>query len=153
MKQLTLFKNTKPKAHGGTLNPSKRKQQRPLATQKPIHLVLKCHKEMSLFKEFETVKYYINRYTWKFHIQVYHLSIQQDHIHLLIKIEDRNSYNKFIKSLTGMLARLYGKGLWKLSPFTRVVSWGRDYKSVKRYVDLNEDEIWGVKPYQVRHQK
>ena len=151
MQQLQLFKNEDLKFHGGQINQGKRKTRRPLATKQPIHLVLKCSKEFNIFREFEQVKYYINKYAWKFHIRVYNLSIQKDHIHFLIKIEDRDSYKKMIRSLTGILARKYGRGIWKLSPFTRVLSWGKEYKTVQRYLEQNEDEIWGVKAYKKRN--
>ena len=105
---------------------------------------------MSLFREFENVKYYMNKYSWKFHIRVYNLSVQKDHIHFLIKIEDRESYKKFTRALTGILARKYGKGLWALSPFTRVLGWGIDYKTTNQYIMQNEDEVWGLKPYKNR---
>ena len=150
MKQMTLFKNEQPTFHGGQINHGRRKARRPLATKRPLHLVLKCHKDLSLFSKFDEVKYLINKYSFKFHIKIYSLSVQQDHIHFLIKIENRESYKKFSRSLTGVLARKFGKGIWNLSPFTRVVSWGRDYENTKKYISQNEDEIWGVRPYTAR---
>jgi len=153
MKQLQLFKDEQLKFHGGQVNQGQRKGLRPLATRKPIHLVLKCNKSFCLFEELNEIKYYINKYSWKFCIRIYNLSVQHDHIHFLIKIEDRESYIKFNRSLTGILARKYGKGLWQLSPFTRVLNWGAEYETVKQYINQNEDEVWGVKPYKPRSQK
>ena len=150
MQQLPLFKNNDLKFHGGNINKGQRKIRRPLSSRHPIHLVLKANKQLNLFEEFEQIKYLINKYSWKFHIKVYDLSIQKDHIHLLIKIEERESYMKFNRSLCGVLARQYGKGIWKLTPFTRVMSWGKDFQAVKKYIQKNEDEIWGVKPYEKR---
>lgn len=150
MRQLNLFKNEQLQFHGGKINQGKRKKRRPLATKKPIHLVLKCEKNLSLFDEFSEVKYYINKYSFKFHIRIYHLSIQHDHIHFLIKIDDREFYKKFTRSLTGILARKYGKGIWQLSPFTRVLNWGKEYEMTKKYISQNEDEVWGVKHYTPR---
>ena len=153
MKQLQLFKNDQLKFHGGQVYSGKRKTKRPLATKNPIHLVLKCNKSISLFHEFCEVKYYINKYSFKFHIKIYNLSVQRDHIHFLLKIENRESYMKFTRFLTGVLARKYGKDLWQLTPFTRVLSWGKDYEATKKYISQNEDEVWGVKPYKHRQQR
>lgn len=153
MRQLQLFKDETPKSHGGIVNLGKRKTRRPLATRKALHLVLKSSQTVCLFSELNEVKYYINKYSFQFHIRIYHLSVQKDHIHLLMRIENRESYKKFTRSLTGILARKYGKGLWMLSPFTRVLNWGRDFESTRNYISQNEAEVWGVKPYKSRKTK
>ncbi len=153
MKQLQLFKEDQLKLHGGQINQGRRKLRRPLSTKQPIHLVLKCDKSTGLFRELNQVKYYINKYSWKFCIRIYSLSVQHDHIHFLIKIDDRESYVKFNRALTGILARKYGKGIWQLSPFTRVLNWGKEYETVKRYIRQNEDEVWGIIPYVQRQQR
>lgn len=153
MRQLPLFKDETLKSHGGIVNLGKRKTRRPLATRKALHLVLKSSQTVCLFSELSEVKYYINRYSFQFHIRIYHLSVQKDHIHILMKIVNRDSYKKFTRALTGILARKYGKGLWKLSPFTRVLDWGQDFERTKNYISQNEAEVWGVRPYKPRKNK
>ena len=69
---------------------------------------------------------------------------------MVIRINNPQSYKKFIRSLTAALARQLGKGMWKLIPFSRVLSWGKDFNAVIAYVEQNELEALGVILYQVR---
>ena len=135
---------------GGDLNKGKRKTARPLSCKRPIHLVLKCKSSWNLRLERKRVNALASKYSKKFGVQIYKKSVQKDHFHLVISISNPHSYKKFIRSLTAALARQLGKGIWKLSPFSRVLSWGRDFKAVMAYVEQNELEALGVILYQVR---
>lgn len=151
MKQLNLILNSGKDFHGGSLAKGKRKSARPLSTRKPIHLVLKASKQVNLFKNGGVVNATINKYAAACGLKIYSMSVQVDHIHLCVRIHDRNLYKKFIRSLTGVLAKRFGKGLWKFSPFTRVGQWGKGFAILKNYLQLNEFEISGVvPPYQKR---
>lgn len=136
--------------YGGELALGKRKSRRPLSSRKPLHLVLKANRFVNLFKDGAFVKSKLGRYAKLSGIRIYSLSIQRDHIHLCIRIHDRNLYKKFVRCLTGVLAKHFGKGLWKVLPFTRVGQWGRGFAVLKSYLQKNEDEIYGVVPYQKR---
>ena len=135
---------------GGALNKGKRKTARPLSNKRPIHLVLKCKSAWNLRLEQKRVNDLAFKYSRKFGVQIYKKSVQKDHYHLVIRISNPQSYKKFIRSLTAALARQLGKGMWKLIPFSRVLSWGREFKTVIAYVEQNEMEALGVILYQVR---
>ena len=67
----------------------------------------------------------------------------------MIKIDNLRLYKRFIRSVTGLIARhvlnaqrgspQYVK-FWVARPFTRILSWGRDYDYVKRYMEKNKGQ-------------
>lgn len=150
MQQLKLFKDTQRKTHGGSLIKGQRISTRPLSNQKPIHLILKSNPEFNLRKHQKTVDSLSSQYAQKNNIKIYSSSVQRDHIHYCLRISSKEEYKKFIRSLTGMLSRKIGKGLWKHRPFTRIGSWGRDFKGIQKYIEQNEMEAQGTIPYQPR---
>jgi hypothetical protein len=133
------------KEYGGSLLVSKRKAKRPLSTKQPVHLILRgeCPKLFSPGNhklEFQLVKL-----AAKYGIKIYHKSFNWTHFHALILIPSRHSYNSFIKTWTAEITKIRGRrGAFKLRPFTRVGTWGEDFKNLKRYQDKNNREAWGL---------
>ena len=150
MKQLCFdFIRDYKKEFGGSLLIGKRKSKRPLSTKHPIHLILKSsHK--GLFNPTNiSLDQLIRSQAKKFGIRLYDLAINWSHIHMLIKIQNREGYNKFIRSLTALISmkiqkiRPELKDIFTLRPFTRIVSWGRDFKRALKYQVLNQLEALG----------
>lgn len=133
---------------GGVLrNKRKGRKQRPLSTKHPIHIVFKinktCLKSRSLRapKVFSLVLKIIEKYALDFAIKVEQLSIQNDHIHILVRMSRRAHIQNFFRVVPGQIAqislirglmhesdeRVSGvtvtdtPKLWKYRPFTRVV--------------------------------
>jgi hypothetical protein len=67
------------------------------------------------------------------------------HLHLVIKLDDRKEFSKFVRVITGLIARHVLKAqrgpvaessvaakektqFWMARPFTRLIAWGRDYE-------------------------
>lgn len=138
-------------ACGGSLN-NTRQSKRTLSSKRQIHLVLKAREGNNLFKSRAKVNQMVTRYAKRFGIKIYRSSVQRDHIHIVIRIPCRNMYVRFIRSLTSMISRLFGKGLWIFRPYTRVGSWGKDFKNLLSYLFRNEMEIYGVWEYKPRGQ-
>ena len=71
-------------------------------------------------------------------------------MHLLVKIDTRDSYKKFIHSVTSALAVYLRKlkpnleSVFSLRPYTRIVSWGKDFKNALEYLILNKLEAMGL---------
>lgn len=108
-----------------------------------------------------------------FGIRIHKLAIASNHIHILISFKSRSKYFHWTRSITGLIARLMlsaERGLaaakkstddsmkmtsneirkinfWSHRPFTRVVLWGRDFKSVYNYVEKNILEAVGFLSY------
>ena len=104
-----------------------------------------------------------------FNVKVYEYAIQGNHLHLLIKGPDRESLQNFFRVFAGHTAQnilklhpLKPKELhtfterggahtkkgckknqrkfWSYLLYSRVVSWGRDFKNVARYIEKNTRE-------------
>jgi hypothetical protein len=147
MKQASLFPIAPP-IFGGNLPRGRRKLARPLARKRPTHLILKAKKV--IFPERKTVLDVVFSQAEKQSIRIYDLAVAKDHLHLVIVIPGRREYRAFIRSVTGLLARLFGKGLWTALPFTRVAQWGAAYRELQRYMEQNREEALGRRPYKPR---
>jgi REP element-mobilizing transposase RayT len=132
---------------GGNLQVGKRKSQRPLSTKVPLHLVLRSS-DYKIFNPREKMIHdLIASECKRYGIKLYSFSPNWTHMHLLIKIPSRETYNKFIRSFTAKLAlkisKALGKaisGLFDLRPYTKILSWGRQFKKALQYQVLNQAE-------------
>lgn len=153
MSQLSFLDKPK-KEHGGSLSTKgSRKTARTLDSRKPMHLVLKSKKAIVLFKNRKMLKGVLMKQAKNFGIKIYSETIQTDHWHLCVKITNRRLYRAFIRSVTGILARQLGKGLWDLAPYSRIVQWGRDFLNVLDYLLLNHCEVEKIVPYAIRKKR
>ena len=138
---------------------------RPLSTKEPLHVVFKVRKaklrrgSLRTPQEYNQVERIISKYAAKFFIKIERKSIQKDHIHLLIRTSRRSRFHHFFRVVAGQVAQRFEKegllkvtdtpgGLWLVRPFSRVVRGYRDFKTVVRYIQLNELEACGRIPYQ-----
>jgi REP element-mobilizing transposase RayT len=150
MKQLFFnFINDYKKEFGGCLLEGKRKSQRPLSTKHPIHLVLQSDHKGLFSPTNLSLHELIRKQAKKFGIKIYDLALNWNHIHCVIKINSRDDYKRFIRSLTSILtakikaARKDIEEVFTLRSFTRIISWGRDFKNVLNYQVLNQLEAMG----------
>lgn len=161
--------------HGGRLrNRRCGRRHRPVSQRCPIHLVLKANRS-SLNGGFRTpgsfrlVHQLLERYARKFFVKVEKISVQGDHIHLIVRIARRSLFQGFLRVFPGQIAQQFQvrrfvifrpvtdtpggckitlpKKLWQLRPFTRVVRGRRAFATVMDYVQLNEKEALGKIPY------
>lgn len=116
------------------------KQKRPLATNRPIHLVLKTTSSIILLRNGKTVQTTISRLAKRFGITVYQVAVHADHVHLAIRIPQRKAYTGWIRSLTGVLARQIHGLKFRLRPYTRIASWGKSFQILKTYILGNQHE-------------
>ena len=107
----------------------------------------------------------------RFNIRVYETAIVANHIHLLIKGFSRNDIQNFFRVVGGHIAqeilRIYpllecetlSRGgaqpkkenkFWKSRIYSRVVTWGREYLTVRRYVVQNTLEALNLIAYKPR---
>lgn len=150
MKQQRLFKNDKME-FGGELLTNKRKSLRPLSPKSPVHLVLKAdiEKSGSLLKHRTKINDEINRWSEKFSIQVISHALCSNHIHIAALATDKESYNRFIRTITGRLAQSL-KIKWLKRPYTKPVNWGRPLENLISYIRQNHEEAIGLRPYTPR---
>jgi REP element-mobilizing transposase RayT len=147
---MSFFK-PEPKEFGGTLLvKGKRKTARVLDCRKPLHFVLKSKKTGNLYSHRVLIRKLLYLYAKRFGVKVYKESVQKDHFHFCIKITNRLLYRAFIRALTGVISQHLGKGLWILKPYSRIVSWGREFLNVLDYLLLNDCEVSKIVPYAIR---
>jgi hypothetical protein len=95
-------------------------------------------------------------------VKVYRFSNSGNHLHFIVLPSSREAFKTYIKAVTGIIARLTlgaergsAKGLrfWDAKPYTRILEWGRDFKTACRYVLQNTLEALGFIPYQPRKKR
>lgn len=134
----------------GSLLIGKRKSKRPISTQSPLHLVLKSDLKGVFNPGNRRLEKRIRSLAQKFNLKIYDLALNWSHIHCVIRIKDRGDYNAFVRALTGTIALKIRKSIrdiaavFTLRPFTRILSWGRDFKNALNYQVLNQLEAWGL---------
>lgn len=134
-------------SHGGELSKRRRRSQRPLKDGTPLHLVLKSNKAFgrkSLLHPTnrKMLLKYTRRFIFRFRIRLYSFANVGNHIHIVIRFNARKDYTSFITALTGTISKMIFKtsGMWDLRPFTRIATWGRELKIVKKYVEKNMEQ-------------
>ena len=170
-------------SHGGTLrNSRKGRGTRPLSGKEPLHLVFKANKDclrggLRTYRRYFLIQKIVDRYAQKFFVKIEQISIQNDHVHFLLRARRRTDYQSFFRVVTGQIAQQFQKNglldlnqnknvtdtqekkadttltpkkskkLWKYRPFTRVIRGWKSYRTVVSYVRLNEQEALGNIPY------
>lgn len=88
-----------------------------------------------------------------FGVRIYRFSNVGNHLHLLVLPGSRKGFQNFLRSITGSIALLVTgtrKGnelerrFWDLLAFTRVLSWGREFRIVSIYFVKNLLESLGI---------
>jgi REP element-mobilizing transposase RayT len=134
--------------HGGNLNKGKRKTARPLRLDKPIHLVLKAGE--NIFENRSVIITTAANLSHRFGVKIYDLAPAHDHLHLVIKIRSREKFAKYLRAVTSVVARTLGTKIWAQSPYTKVASWGRQYRNLQNYMVQNREEALGKRLYKAR---
>ncbi len=132
MKQQNFYFLKKlPKECGDSQASNKRKSQRTLSSKAPIHLVLRSDNAKG----------------------VYSHAINWNHIHFVIRIFHRRNYNCWIRDLTGQIVQCISAktkthlyDFFTVRPYTRLINWGREFKTVMKYQILNKMEVFGLRP-------
>ena len=80
-------------------------------------------------------------------------------LHILLKLSNRFTFAPFLRALAGTIAlKVTGANklnalkekFWDFIPWSRIVEWGRAFKSAKDYIFQNEMEACGARAYQPR---
>lgn len=174
-KQLSLLNDKVPRLFGGSLLKGHAKIARPLNTKEAVHLVLKSKQAIgpsSMLRPHNTKKIdaIIREQAKASGITIYQLVNVGNHLHMVLRIKNLFLYDRFIRSVTGLIARHVTRrerargrkflslaelikkesGLssqlsntrrfWEARPFTRLIAWGRDFNYVKNYMDKNRNQ-------------
>jgi len=136
--------------HGGVKNKGHRKLQRPLSTKKWIHLILKSDKAKGnlsflLPRNKHIIQSILKQKSKKFGVMLADGANVGNHLHLKIKIQNRESFQKFLKAVTCLIARKitgakkgykFGR-FWQGLAFTRVLTSSLEELNLKGYIKAN----------------
>lgn len=176
-KQLSLLnlKDSK-NEHGGSLTLNKRRARRPLKMKQSHHLTMKSHHAIgsrSLFRHKKMILGLIKRNSYRFRVKVYEYAIQGNHLHLLVKAQTRESLQNFFRVVAGHIAQRILKDhplkanadgapahttgcqknrrrFWSFLLYSRIITWGREFKLVVSYIQKNTLELLQIIAYEPR---
>jgi len=157
-------KPNKPHGHFGgrylkNYNP---KSKRPMDSKKALHVVLKSSRAVG-GRSFDHDKFkakiwdIISKHAAQKGIKIYSYANGGNHLHLLLRAKNRKEYSGFIRTITGLIARLVGatqrgrplrKKFWDARPFSRTVNFSKkEFSAAKTYLLRNTFEAIGWMPY------
>jgi REP element-mobilizing transposase RayT len=135
-----------------TANPT---SARPFARKAPVHVVLRSEKArgaQSLWNHDRGVLEIVNSEAARVGADVMGYANSGNHLHLLMRFRSPKAQQRFLRAAAGLIARLVlgakktarklkqGEVFWAGRPFTRLVTWGRELTSLKRYLVINSQE-------------
>src|SRR5882672_3578289 len=139
--------------HGGAVRRGRRKLERPVSVRRPMHVVLSSHRARgpwSLRKHAPAVQGALREMAQRFGIRIYDFANVGSHLHLLVRARRRDAFQAFLRSFAGIVARkvtsarrgrpLRGGRFWSALAWSRVVTWGADYMTVRHYIFRNQIE-------------
>jgi REP element-mobilizing transposase RayT len=157
------------KEFGGALIRGNPREQRPVSTRRPMHLVLRSSQargERSFLRpgRARLIERLVRKQAREKGVRIYRFANSGNHLHLLVLPRSRQAYHGFVRAISGLIARLAlgaergrprqtrGVKFWDARPYTRIVEWGRAFHVACRYVRLNQLEASGFWPYRPRGQ-
>lgn len=137
------------------------KFKRPFVASHPIHVTLRSEiakKQYSLLspRTRTWLEAYVPKLAKQLSIHLYSWSINSNHFHFVLSSKSRVSFLTFLKIVASRTARFVlnaEKGrpknmrFWQKRPYSRVLTWGREFSHVVRYVRRNVKEAMGSMPY------
>lgn len=158
--QQSLFRHNKiktpavSKEFGGYLLLHKARSKRPHNKGQALHIVLRRDDTQKVdFRNHRIeITKLLNAFALRAQVRLYKFAIVSNHIHILLMAGNTESYNYFVRSVSGRLAQAL-KIQWAYRPYTRIISWGRDYNGTAQYIEKNQLEADGLIAYQPRKVK
>ncbi|MEO5668053.1 MAG: transposase [Bdellovibrionota bacterium] len=140
---------------GSLLKSSHAKSSRPLSSKHALHIVLRsewAQGARTMLKHEQVIRNTLLKLGRKHGVKVYRVANAGNHLHLLVRFTKRRGLQNFLRGASGLIARkmlgaergrAHKDSFWSQRPFTRIVSWGKDFDSVLAYVKLNTLEALG----------
>jgi REP element-mobilizing transposase RayT len=166
--QLKLFARQAPRGaplleHGGDIGVGKRKIARPVDTRRPLHIVLRSSRARRSWSMLRPeiaphIRRAIASLARRYDVRVYRHANVGNHIHLLATVRSRPALQSFLRVFAGVTARLVtgarrGRPVgrfWDRLAYSRIVLWGREFRTVGIYVRKNVAEARGFRPHAPR---
>ncbi len=156
---------------GALLKGSHPKKKRCFRPNLPLHVVMRSSKavgQRSLFLRSKQVAKILSVQASKHFVKLYTVANAGNHLHLLIQAPSQDHLSNFLRAISGRIAQLVKEKahisakenqnadsnegpkttppttFWDARPFSRIVSWGRDFKYVALYIGINSTEMLGL---------
>jgi REP element-mobilizing transposase RayT len=155
-RQLLLSQTFKPRLeHGGAIRAGKRKLSRPIDPKRAMHLVMRAEvakNRLSLLPHARAIETLARRLAKRYRVRIYRYVNAGNHIHAIVRPNKRKGLQDFLRVFAGKVAQLvtgakkgrrFGR-FWDALAFTRIASWGKAYRVLRDYLDLNEFEVAGI---------
>jgi REP element-mobilizing transposase RayT len=152
-KQTSFFKLIL--SHGGILrNQRQGRGARPLSTKESLHLVFKLnshrlrHRSLRSAKGFALANRIIKKYAVHFYIKIEQLSIQNDHIHALVRTSRRSLYQNFFRVVAGQIAQQFEReGMFTAQMVTDTYDTHARIHACKVNGDKKAKSLWKYRPF------
>lgn len=131
------------------------REERPISEKHSMLLVMRASSARSSRslrhkKNRKKVDGIVYRQAQKWGIKIYEYANVGNHLHILMRVSTRENYVRFIRAVSGLIARWILRAergrpsgrysFWDHRPFTRVVLWGKAFAIARSYVKKNENE-------------
>lgn len=154
LKQLSFF-GAPAKSHGGPLRTGKRKSARPIATRRPMHVIVRSQRargKWCFLRSGRAVETALSRTAKRFHVRIYRFQNVGNHLHLAVQVSRREDFQNFLRVFLQAVAFSVAgarKGnpigrFWDGLACSRVVEWGRDWRNLMNYFEKNRFEALGM---------
>ena len=164
-RQASLFAKLPPpdREYGGDLLRGRRKRARPFGRRATQHLIMRSSQargRLSMRRKSveEAIEVLVYSAAKLFGIKVYAYANSGTHLHFLVRARDRHGLANFLRMVGGQVAELVTgarKGVpvgefWDCIAYSRLVTWGRDFRAVRLYIEQNVVESHGLVAYRPR---
>jgi REP element-mobilizing transposase RayT len=139
--------------HGGDIRRAQRKLERPVSVRRPMHVTLHSGRAKggwSLLRHRRDIRQALAACARRTGVKVYDFANVGSHLHLLLRARRRGDFQSFLRSFSGIVARLVtgsrkgrplgGGRFWSELAWSRVISWGREYSTLRKYIHRNRIE-------------
>jgi len=151
-----------PNFHGGEHALGKRKSSRPIDPKQALHVVLRSsiargQNSMLHPRNERHIHDFTHKLAKKWGVRIYRYANVGNHIHLLVRVRSRELWKRFLRELAGGIPMIVTgakkgvalkkneteRGFWDHLAFTRIISFGRDFENMGRYLIKNIFEANG----------
>lgn len=143
------FEDLGTKRFGGLELKGNPRNARPISLSRPVHLVLKSelakgHRSFLRKTYASRIEASVRRLSKLTNLRVYRFVNAGDHLQLILQVRSRKAFHKFVRALTGHIARIVldaergraqEKKFWIARPFTRILDWKKEFTKCKLFIE------------------
>ena len=131
------------------------KKARPFRARLPLHIVLRSSSAKgarSLLRFDREIEVLLEEHSLRHHVRIYGAANAGNHLHLVLQAPSKAHLAAFLKAISGRIAQIvegpakeqnreaFKMRFWDARPYSRLLSWGKDFKNVCRYIGINATE-------------